>query len=236
MTQEAARVSNSLEMGGADSPAATSTWRDQLKKRHKFRRPFKIFCNVVGISGFFPLYFWVLRNPLGPVTAMPVTAFDRFFDFCPQALPLYLSLWVYIAIPPALLNQVRTLYSYLFAEVVISVVGLTIFLFWPSAASWPTHAWAEYPTVDFIKSLDAPGNACPSLHAAYAIFSVIWLDRILRRVDAPKLLLILNWIWCLGIIYSTIAVRQHVIADLIAGAILGALTAIIHIRWYKAVT
>jgi membrane-associated phospholipid phosphatase len=33
-------------------------------------------------------------------------------------------------------------------------------------------------------------------------------------------------VWCLGILYSTLAVRQHVLWDVIAGAALGAAVAL----------
>jgi membrane-associated phospholipid phosphatase len=36
----------------------------------------------------------------------------------------------------------------------------------------------------------------------------------------------LNWIWCLGILYSTVATRQHVFLDVLAGAALGAVIAV----------
>jgi membrane-associated phospholipid phosphatase len=39
-----------------------------------------------------------------------------------------------------------------------------------------------------------------------------------------------NWLWCLGILYSTVAIRQHVVFDVIAGAGLGAVVAVVHLR------
>jgi membrane-associated phospholipid phosphatase len=82
--------------------------------------------------------------------------------------------------------------------------------------------------------VDLAGNACPSLHVAFAVFTGIWMDRLLKEMRSAHVLLALNWLWCLGIVYSTLATRQHVVLDVIAGAALGALTASVHLaalRW-----
>jgi membrane-associated phospholipid phosphatase len=75
--------------------------------------------------------------------------------------------------------------------------------------------------VGFLKNVDAAGNAFPSLHVATAIFSGIWLDHLLRRFGAPLWSRLFNWMWCIGIIYSTLATRQHVAVDVWGGLVLG---------------
>ena len=40
---------------------------------------------------------------------MPVIWLDRLIGFQPQALPIYLSMWVYVSLPPALLSTRREL-------------------------------------------------------------------------------------------------------------------------------
>ena len=105
------------------------------------------------------------------------------------------------------------------------LVGLIIFYFWPTVVPASHIDWAHYPDVDFLKSMDASGNACPSLHVATAVFSGIWLHHLLRRFSAPLWVLLFNWIWCVGIAYSTLALRQHVAVDVLAGLTLGGLTA-----------
>ncbi len=72
---------------------------------------------------------------------------------------------------------------------------------------------------------DASGNACPSLHVAFAVFTAVWFGHLLRQMKAGGLARSLNWLWCAGILYSTIATRQHVALDVLAGAVLGAVIA-----------
>jgi membrane-associated phospholipid phosphatase len=177
------------------------------------------------ISLFFAPYFQLLKNPAYPITVMPVLWLDRLIPFQPLALPVYLSLWVYVSLPPALLATPRELFRYGLVMAYTCLTSLTIFYFWPTAAPVANIDWAQYRYVDLLKNLDASGNACPSLHVATAVFSGIWLYRLLRSFGAPLWILLINWSWCIGILYSTIAIRQHVAVDVLAGVALGVLAA-----------
>ena len=177
------------------------------------------------ISLFFGAYFYLLKAPTYLTTVMPVTLLDHLIGFQPLALPLYLSLWFYVSLPPALLATRRELYGYGMAMAGTCLIGLIVFYYWPTAAPAADINWALYPDVNFLKNMDASGNACPSLHVATAIFSGIWLHHLLRRFGTPLWMLIFNWTWCIGIIYSTVATRQHVAVDVVAGLVLGVLGA-----------
>ena len=196
--------------------------------------PAKMIGTTLGMAAFFVVYFWLLRHPLHPPTAVPLTVVDRLVGFCPETLPLYLSLWFYVSLAPALLNDRRELISYGLAAVALSVIGLGIFFLWPTAVPPPEIDWSQHPSLAWLKSVDAAGNACPSLHVAFAVFTAVWLERIGRQMGAGRPVRALNWLWCLGILYSTIATRQHVSLDVLAGAVLGATVAAIHLRWLRA--
>jgi membrane-associated phospholipid phosphatase len=180
---------------------------------------------TIFISIFFVAYSYLLKDPAYPPTVMPRTLLDHLIGFQPLALPIYISLWVYVSLPPALLATRRELYDYGMSIAGTCLVGLIIFYFWPTAVPAAHIDWAQYPDVDFLKSMDAAGNACPSLHVATAVFSGIWLHYLLRRFGAPLWIIICNWAWCAGIAYSTLALRQHVVVDVLAGLVLGVLAA-----------
>jgi len=148
----------------------------------------------------------------------------------PQTLPLYLSLWVYVSLPPALLATRRELYGYGLSITATCISGLLIFYFWPTVVPAAHIDWSQYPDMDFLKNMDASGNACPSLHVTTAVFSGIWLHHLLRRFGAPLWILIVNSGWCIGIVYSTMATRQHVVLDVLAGLALGVLAAQLSLR------
>jgi membrane-associated phospholipid phosphatase len=190
----------------------------------------KMLGTSLAMTAFFVVYFWLLRHPLFPVTLMPLTAVDRLLGFWPGALPLYLSLWFYVSLAPALLMDRRELTSYGLAGLGLGAIGLGIFLIWPTAIPQSEVDWSRHPSFAFLKSVDASGNACPSLHVAFAVFTAIWLDRLLRQMGAGGLVRTLNGTWCVAILYSTIAIRQHVALDVLAGAALGASVAGVHLR------
>lgn len=183
------------------------------------------------IGLFFGAYFYFLKEPAYPTTVMPIVFLDRLIGFQPLALPLYISLWVYVSLPPALLATRRELFGYARAMAGTCVAGLIIFYLWPTAVPAANIDWTQYPDVELLKTLDATGNACPSLHVATSVFSGIWLHHLLRRFGAPLWILIFNWVWCLGIIYSTLATRQHVEVDVLAGLVLGVLAAYLSLRY-----
>jgi membrane-associated phospholipid phosphatase len=180
---------------------------------------------------FFAAYFRVLHHPLFSVTIMPLTAVDRWISFRPEALPLYLSLWFYVSLVPVLLIDRREIVPYALAAAGISVIGLGIFLLWPTTVYWSDADWSQYPAFAFLQKVDASGNACPSLHVAFAVFTAVWLGRLLRQMSAGRGVCAFNWLWCLGILYSTVAIRQHVVFDVLAGAGLGAVVALVQLSW-----
>jgi len=196
--------------------------------------PKHVFLKGIGttlfISLFFGAYLYLLKSPAYLTTVMPITRLDRLICFQPQALPMYLSLWVYVSLPPALLATRRELYDYGLAMTGTCLAGLIVFYFWPTVVPAANIDWSLYPDVNLLKSMDASGNACPSLHVTTAVFSGTWLHHLLRRFGAPLWILIFNCAWCIGIIYSTLATRQHVVVDVLAGLVLGGLAAYLSLR------
>lgn len=185
------------------------------------------------MTGFFTAYFWLLEHPLRPPTIMPFTAIDRAVPFQAQTLPLYLSLWLYVSLAPGLMPDRRALVSYGATALGLSLTGLGIFWLWPTAVPVTGETWAADSAFAFLKNIDASGNACPSLHVAFAVLTAAELGRLLREFGTGRALLAVNWLWCTGILYSTLATRQHVVLDVVAGAILGGLFALAHRRWLQ---
>lgn len=204
-------------------------WISRLRARLGAHWPLKMVGTTTVMTGFFCAYFWVLNHPQYPVTMMPLTALDRAIPFQPAALALYVSLWIYVPLAPALLGDRRELWSYAVATVALAAIGLAIFLRWPTTVPRPEIDWSRHPAFGILKGVDASGNACPSLHVAFAIFTGVWFERILRRMGAGLGVRAFNAAWCVGIVYSTLATRQHVALDVYAGAALGGAIAALHV-------
>jgi hypothetical protein len=183
-----------------------------------------------GTAVFLWAYFWVLRNPLGEVAVMPATWLDALIGVQPWSFPLYASLWVYIAFGTALARDFRELAAFGWASLGMGLAGLAIFVLVPTRVAEPAIDWTLYPSLQFLKSIDATGNACPSLHAAFCVFTGLALRAQLGSIGAPPAVKGANALWCLGILYSTIATGQHVALDALAGAALGVAAAVPYVR------
>lgn len=209
-------------------------WARQLWRGLTAHVGLKMLAGWLIAGVFFAGYFLLLKFPLFPVRSMPVIAIDEWIAFWPGALWLYVSLWLYIALAPGLLTDRRELLRYYVAMLGLSLAGMTVFLLWPTASPNPDIDWTQYSPLGSVIAADDRGNALPSLHAAFAVFTAIWMDRLLRRASVPAALRLLSAVWACGIVYSTLATRQHVAVDVIAGSALGWLTAVLHIRWLHA--
>ena len=215
---------------------ATMPWHRQWVTRVRVDFWLKGVGITAFIWGFFVAYFWLLRNPFFPVAVMPTTPPDDWISFAPASLGLYLTLWVYVTFPPSLIVDRAQLVRYGIAAALLCGTGLLIFLFWPSAVPAGLVSEAEQLSAGFalLKGIDAAGNAFPSLHVATAVFSAFWLDRLLRQMNAGVLVRGINVAWCCGIVYSTLATKQHVFLDALSGTILCIVAAWLSLAWISA--
>lgn len=212
--------------------AATSWARFGVRLRARF------WLKAVGTTTFMWLffvgYFHLLRHPAQPAIEMPLTAIDRWVGFQPWALWPYVSLWVYVVFPPALMPNARELIRYGWWIGGLCVAGLACFYWWPTAVPRPTVDIAEYAGFDLLRGIDAAGNACPSLHVAAATFSALWIERVLRDLAMPGWLRVASACWFVLIVWSTLAVKQHVWWDVVAGLALALAVALPSLRWSGA--
>lgn len=210
----------------AAGPAPAGThWATLLARHWRYRQVLKIAGICAFMWVFFAAYFHLLRNPVRPVTVMPLTPLDDWIAFEPAAFWVYVSLWFYVGITPALLPSLRALLGYGAWMTALCGAGLLSFWLWPTAVPSQAHqldpSVADHAGFALLRGVDAAGNACPSLHVATAVFTALWIRRQLAAVGAPWPLQAINAAWVLLIAWSTVAVRQHVVLDVVAGAALG---------------
>ena len=209
---------------------ADAGWGPVLKLRIRRHLALKI----VGISAFiwifFIGYFSLLRDPAYPPIVMPLVALDHMIPFQPVALVAYLSLWVYVGVAPGLQLTLPELVVYAVWAALLCVSGLSLFYFWPTSVPPMSIDAGGFPGFALLQGVDAAGNACPSMHVAIAIFSAIWIDRLLMESRVPIAFRIVNGAWFVAIAWSTLAIKQHVVLDALAGAALGVLFAIVSLR------
>lgn len=211
-------------------PFRESPWYRQIAARMYTLWPLKALGTAAFMMLFFWAYFAVLRNPLSPVTVMPLTWLDTAIPVTSLAFPVYASLWVYASLPVAFMKDMRPMLLFGLWMAAMCLLCLAIFWLLPTGVPPAGIDWRLYPEMAIIKDVDTGGNACPSLHVASAVFAAVWLGRIFERVGAPSVVCWLNWLHCLAILWSTIATRQHVVLDVLAGAMAGLVFGILGLR------
>jgi membrane-associated phospholipid phosphatase len=207
-----------------------ASWLRSVLRRLLAVWPTKLVGITAGISLFFVLYFWAARSPQAAVTVMPVLAIDRWFTLREGLLPVYASLWVYVSMAPAFSKDGSDLLRYTLRAALMSAIGFGFYLFYPSAVPDFGVDWTQYGSLQFLRAGDASRNAFPSLHVSFAVLTCHLLARQLRELDVPVVLRLANLAWCIGITYSTIAIRQHVIVDVLGGLVLGLVVAALPLR------
>lgn len=204
----------------------TPHWLRRIGARLLWYWPLK----ASGTCGFMVLFFWayfyILHHPQSQPTVMPAIWLDQWIAFTPYAFAVYVSLWVYVSLVPALLGNLRAMVLFCLWMSAMCLFCLAMFWLFPTQTPDFGIDWRLYPTLGLIKGVDAAGNACPSLHVASAIFSAFWLERILSQLQVPAALRVLNWVHCVAIAWSTIATLQHVALDVFAGIAVGVVFAI----------
>ncbi len=213
--------------------AQPHAWHRQIIPRIRAHNLLKFVGTTAYMSIFFVAYFHLMKNPSSAVTVMPVSAIDDLIPFQPLALIPYLTLWIYVSLPAALILHRRELIGYGWWVAALCVAGLACFYFWPTTVLLPTEEWSKHASFNMLQGVDAAANACPSMHVAVAVFSACWLNHILRDMGAPSMVRTLNWLWFIAITYSTMAIKQHVLIDVIAGLALGIVFALPSLRYRR---
>jgi hypothetical protein len=196
-------------------------WAAECWSRLKHLWFFKSTGTALFMAIFFYSYFSLLKSPVFPVLSMPTTGIDDAVVFWPPAFYWYISLWPYTSLVPALQPSFLRLVAYGCGIGGLCLTALVVFLFFPTAVPFHDSAqWFRDPSMALLREIDMAGNACPSLHVASAVFSAAALHRLLKDMRCPAWLGYINWLWCAAIVYSTMAIKQHVMWDVVAGVCL----------------
>lgn len=208
----------------------SSPWYVQALVRIRTLFFLKAIGTTVFMYLFFRGYFAILNYPLTPPATMPLTPVDHWIPFTTAALPAYVSLWVYVSLPAALATDFKALVRIGFWWAVMCLFCLGVFWLWPTAVPQLPAEVMQYPEMALLRGVDPGGNACPSLHVASAVFAAFWLNRIWLAIGAPSAVRWLSVLHCIVILWSTVAIGQHVVLDVLAGLVVGIVFAPLSLR------
>tara|TARA_R110000868_G_scaffold132380_3_gene343214 strand:+ start:37462 stop:38094 length:633 start_codon:yes stop_codon:yes gene_type:complete len=160
-------------------------------------------------------YFTAQSFPQAPITLVPHTQWDHQIALDVSWIWIYLIAYAYVPIVFLFLKQKKTVYLYAFSYLIISIISVTVFMFYPTTLpreSFPTDTSFAGLALDWLRGLDQPTNCLPSLHVATAWQSSWWL------YQEKKWPGILGFIFSALVVWSTLAVKQHVVWDAITGS------------------
>lgn len=165
-------------------------------------------------------YLFLQHYDFFPIATMPLTFLDRLIPFWPWTVWIYLSIYLLMPAGPFLMDNRQQLLRYAIGIMLIGLIADAIFLFWPTSCPRPDVAGANAAYGALI-TIDNPLHAFPSLHAAFAVYSAMCGMKVLSDVSNSRLLSAALWIWATLILLATLTTKQHVIADIVAGSLLG---------------
>ncbi|WP_169334341.1 phosphatase PAP2 family protein [Rubritalea marina] len=149
------------------------------------------------------------------------TLFDRWIGIHFNAVWVYFSFYFLLAFA-GLAPERRVYLQYLYAVGWTTMAAHMIFLMIPSGLSRDAIEMQGAPQLyQWLVEYDKPRNVFPSLHVALSVLAGMALQRSCRFSSFVKVLV---WAWVSGIVWSTVALGQHVIYDGILGALIAVVT------------
>ncbi|MBI4483064.1 MAG: phosphatase PAP2 family protein [Acidobacteria bacterium] len=165
------------------------------------------------------------RSRGAPAIFLP---WDYWIELSPAWTPIYLTAFPMVALPVLLLRRRRDLQELAWSFTFTIAISAAIFLAYPMEVPRPSlgaeHRFSSW-ALETVYRFDSTHNALPSLHAGLGLCCCLASFRIRKSVGLYFSALLA--VFCI----STIAVRQHVVLDLLAGfAVAGAARALAA-RW-----
>lgn len=173
---------------------------------------------VITLSG----YLICKQQPFFAPVRLPLTELDRAIPFLPWTVWIYSSMSQAIFAAWVLVPNVRMAWRFLVAMTIAAVICWFFFAFFPT--TYPRELFPLPLTVDSsvlelanVRRLDDPSNCFPSLHVALAC--CVALTMLEFDLGWPARATIV--LWCISINLSTLTTKQHYVADVLGGLVVG---------------
>lgn len=158
------------------------------------------------------VFYQLLNRGLTPRVDF-VTALDRAIPFMPWTITLYHSQYVMLLVAAAVARgrefvQIMAAMLAVNFTCYVGFVTLPAHIVRPDAAAYADSIWA--PLISWTYAQDGPGNTFPSIHVATTVI----LAMRMRHQPGGAIWLF----WGVLIIASTVTIKQHFVADGVAGA------------------
>ena len=183
------------------------------------RRRLSLIFTLIGLYG---LYFPINQFLQGAERSTLTTSFDLQVPLSPSWMLIYGGIY-FIGLAPLLLIQERESFQRLiWAGVIVELVSLSLFVLFPVQMELrPLNASGEDLSftawlLQLCYFLDPPNCCFPSLHVSVSWLAALSVATFDRRIGSFLIII------AMLISASTLFVKQHYVADVIAGAVLAA--------------
>ena len=148
------------------------------------------------------------------------TALDRMIPFDSRWVLIYVACFAYWAVSYVLMARQESWYPIMTGEVLAKLLCGVLFLLIPTTNVRPEITDSGFTAwlMGLIYQLDPPLDLFPSIHC---MESWICFRGMLRQKKIPKWYQVFAGIFTVPVCLSTLFTRQHVIADVIVGVLLG---------------
>jgi membrane-associated phospholipid phosphatase len=178
-----------------------------------------VLTGLLNLSFYFP-YSFLQHHQWFRVEVAPVMSLDSRIPFWDQAVWPYLSLFLLMPIGPFLMRSRNQLFRYAAGFLLIEFLSYAVFVLMPTWCPRPSESNLNF-AYRLLTRFDGPMNAFPSLHAAFASFSALCVARVSRELTGQARWRILTGIWAIAILGETLVTKQHRLADVVAGLLIG---------------
>ena len=159
---------------------------------------------------YFPPQWWPWREPALP----PAWFGEEAIPFMPGWALVYQSVFLLHAAAMLLGGGMGLARRYALAVAGAYALAAVCFWCWPTFVVRPASSSVLFRVL--VSSMDGPGNALPSLHAAMSVLGVLRFWKSGRGLVRAALML-----WWAAMTFATLALHQHRVVDLLAGSLLG---------------
>ena len=197
-------------------------------------RPYPVTGPMVLLVSLVPFYLVIAERTRGRAAHVPALALDRLLPLAPAWALVYGALYAFLIVLPVFVVQRqemirRTVWAY----ITVWSVAYTCFLLYPTAAPRPDAvmgdgfaAWG----LRFLYGADPVYNCLPSIHVAHSFVSALACHRVHRPLGRVALS-------CASLVaVSTLFIKQHYVADVIAGVLLALAANAVFLGPYSART
>jgi membrane-associated phospholipid phosphatase len=165
----------------------------------------------------------------GPSRIFLRTPLDDALPVVPVFAVPYVSLIPFIGVSLLLMlfRRARVYRSAALSMIVVWFISYAFYVFLQSFVSRPHVGGSDVfsSLVRWVYSADQPYNDFPSLHTSLSTIIAIHWWHIDRRIGVPAAA------WTALIVASTVLIKQHYLADVVAGLLLAAAASMAMLRW-----